>query len=136
MSSMKVINFRGGRGRFRVPESWIEEREDEATDVFYQMGFDTGVFRVAVFNCGARGNGELPTAYEVVQSRAAKLDGNATALPNGNGLLSYASEMVEQGKEIVQYFWDLAHVILPDRCRVAMFCYTVLKSQVEDPAIQ
>ncbi|MGH9838754.1 MAG: hypothetical protein ACREEM_08220 [Blastocatellia bacterium] len=136
MSSMKVVEYKGGLVRFRIPEQWIEEREDDDTRVFYQMGFDTGVFRVAVFSYAPPFPRELPTAYQLVRSRAAKLGGTAAELPNGNGLLHYVSEMVEEGKEITQYFWDLANVIPPDRCRIAMFCYTVLKSQIGEPAIK
>lgn len=136
MSAMKMIEYRGGLVKFRIPEPWIEEREEDGTGVFYQMGFDTGVFRVTVFSGTPRVPGDLPAAYELVQSRAAKLGGTAAELPNGNGLLRYVSEMVEEGKEIIQYFWDLAHVVPPDRCRIAMFCYTVLKSQIGEAGIQ
>jgi len=136
MSSMKVVEYRGGLVKFRIPEPWIEDREEDGTGVFYQMGFDTGVFRVAVLSYAPPFPRELPTAYQLVRSRAAKLGGTAAELPNGNGLLRYVSEMVEEGKEITQYFWDLANVVPPDRCRIAMFCYTVLKSQIDEPGIK
>jgi hypothetical protein len=135
MSLMKSIEYHGGLVKFRVPEHWIEAQEDEITTVLYQMGLDTGNLRVMVRVFPPPFPRELPSAYELVHSRAAKLDGTAEALPNGNAVLRYVAEMVEEGKEITQYFWDVAHIVPPERARVAMFCYTVLKSQVEDPAI-
>ena len=135
MSLMKSIDYRGGLVRFRIPQDWIEGREDDGSGVFYRLGFDTGVFRVALLTFPPPFPRELPSAYELVHSRAMKRGGTATALPNGNGLLRSVAELVEQGKEITQYYWDVANVVPPDHASVAMFSYTVLKSQVEERGI-
>jgi hypothetical protein len=132
---MKTIEYRGGLLSFRVPHHWIEEQEDDGSGVFYQMGLDTGVLRVAVLTFPPPFPSKLPSAYELVRSRAAKRGGTATELPNGNALLRYGYEYVEAGKEITQYYWDVANVVPPEHCLVAMFSYTVLKSQVEEPGI-
>ncbi len=132
---MKTIEYRDGLVSFRVPQHWIEGREDDGTGIFYQMGLDTGVLRVAVLTFPPPFPRKLPSAFEFISSRAVKRGWTATELPNGNALLRYVYEYVEAGKEVTQYYWDVANIVPPDHCLVAMFCYSVLKSQIEEPGI-
>jgi hypothetical protein len=50
---LKVITYRGGLVRFRIPAAWREEYEDAGGGIFYAPGDDTGTLRISVLTMEA-----------------------------------------------------------------------------------
>ena len=68
---MKVINYRGGLIKFRIPQKWIEEYEDAGGGTFYEDHPESGTLRVNVLTIEAnQENDNIESTYEDIKSNS------------------------------------------------------------------
>jgi hypothetical protein len=131
---MKEIAYRGGVVRFRIPTDWREEYEPEGGGTFYSPDPNAGTLRLNVLT--ARSPKPLDPARPEDVLRAQGRPKPIELLPEGRALTSYKEETSEEGKSIVLYFWELAHVLPPNHAEIAIFSFTVRSEQVQDEAVK
>jgi hypothetical protein len=133
---MKEIIYRGGLVRFHVPSSWVEEYQPEGGGTFYEDRDDSGTLRLNVLTFASKepvtSNG-IPQLFKEMSLTHNSID--LRALPNGNVLLKYADRAVEEGEELLIYYWQLGNPVPPKHLRIADFSFTILASQSSDTEI-
>lgn len=135
---LKTINYRGGIVRFRIPENWVEEYEDAGGGTFYAPGDDTGTLRLSVLTMESpRGKAVDPiTAAEVLQEGVQKYGASVVPLRAGIALIQYDLPAVERGHSLNIRYWRVAQSLSPRHVRLAIFSYTLLADQFNDPTFQ
>jgi hypothetical protein len=123
---MKTIRYRGGVVTFRIPAYWTEEYQEEGGGVFYDEDNDTGTLRLNVLTFASKTPVTTRTAMSLLEPRREEYQGVLTDLGHGNALLRYTDVAEEGGKSIIIHYWQIADVVPPNHCRLAIFSYTVL----------
>ena len=132
MSHLKTIDYRGGIVRFRIPESWREEYQDEGGGIFYADDGQSGTLRLNVLTFEGP---SIPGREELLHSLK-RSGGVPEWLPSGNAVAHYSSVAEEDGASITVFFWELANGVAPRHLRVAVFSYTLETDEVESPEVQ
>lgn len=134
---MKTISYSGGLLKFRVPSTWLEEYDEVeggTVGAFYEDVEDSGTLELTVLTLEAAVGVDENTATEMLLELGEVDEADVERLPNGNAIAHYAEEGEDDGEGVFVFHWLLANVIPPAHGRIAAFTYTILSSQVEDPA--
>jgi hypothetical protein len=134
-SALKTINYRGGIVRFRIPANWVEEYEDAGGGTFYKPGDNTGTLRLKVM-AGTAPQGRLATAAylaEQLAGIAAKYGVVPVSLGESAVLIRYNMPGEERGQSLKIRTWRIFQALPPSTLRHAMFTYTLLAGQFEQP---
>jgi hypothetical protein len=130
---MKQIIYRGGLVKFRLPNSWIEEYEADGGGTFYEDKPNSGTLRLNVLSFKATDEKTSEIVSEAIAEQFQhSRHGQVDILPNGNVLQKYTETAVEDGEELLIYYWKLGSPIPPQTIRIALFSYTILSNQAED----
>jgi hypothetical protein len=131
MSSLKSISYRGGIARFEIPSSWKEEYEPAGGATFYEDKPDSGTLRLNVL--GFSSNGQQ-TGEEMIADVIAK--SGFRPLHRGLAMRRYVKISEEDGEQLSIHYWEIAVPIEGCGVRLAVFSYTTLASQANDPQTQ
>lgn len=130
MSSMKLINYRGGIARFYLPSSWVEEYDQEGRGTFYEDKPDASTFRISVMgimdDCGRP---------QTVDSVIAQISGaeSVERLPGGIAIAQSSELANENGNELLIYTWYIGVPLAPARFRIVIFTYSILAAHESEP---
>jgi hypothetical protein len=133
-SKLKMINYRGGVIRFRIPSDWLEEYEDAGGGTFYRPGGETGTLRVNVTT--GEGPPEKLLTVDDVAKLTASVSFGATPVHFGENavLLRYDMPEKERGRSLTIRCWGILQVLPPKNFRHVLFTYTLLADHFSDPA--
>lgn len=129
LTRLKKIVYRGGLITFLIPEQWAEEYVEDGGGIFYWDSEDSSTLRVNVLTFSAPDESAMIDVDLETKRKAANVNGNARKLDNGNALVFYDQESVEDGHEIILRYWEVYNVVASNNLRIAVFSYTLLKSQ-------
>jgi len=134
---MKVINYRGGIIRFRIPAHWEEEYEPDGGGTFYDASMeDTATLRVNVITIARPDGGSAESIEETMRNTTAPAGWSLRRLTNGNVLRHYLSDTEEAGVAITLVTWEVANPVPPGGVRLAVFTHTVLTSRMGETETQ
>ena len=135
MTSMKLINYRGGIARFHVPSSWVEEYDEKEGGTFFEDKPDSGTLRINVIGTKKpSGEDKIQTAYDLIKEMT---EANSVRhLPNGTALGHSVRSGKEDGEDLLLYTWYVGIRITSIHFRIIIFTYTILAAQESDPSIQ
>lgn len=130
---LKEISYRGGVLKFTIPANWVEEYEEAGGGTFYEESPRSGTLRVNLLTLLAP---ETQTAFDVEsETRRKALDrgGWAAPLNDGNALVCYDVESQENGDKLTIRYWEIYNPLVFPHLRIAIFSYTLLRSQLNEP---
>jgi hypothetical protein len=133
--NLKLITYRGGLVKFYAPNTWVEEYEPNGGGTFYENLPNSGTLRLNVltFEDKSENNNRTASGF-LANSDFAKL-GVITPLPDGNAMLTYQKDTVEETENLRIYFWQITNYVSNKLVRVAVFSYTILAGQESDSPI-
>src|SRR5262249_38298122 len=120
---MKTIRYRGGVVTFRGPAYWTEEYKEDGGGAFYDEDHETGTLRLNVLTFASNTPVTTRTAMSVLEPRREENQGELIDLGHGNALLRYTDETEEDGDPLTIHYWEIANVVPPNHCRLAIFSY-------------
>lgn len=133
---LKTITYRGGLVRFRIPANWIEEYEESGGGTFYEPGNDSGTLRLNILTF--KGPADKPIASQAAGDaplRESREKGvPVERLRESAALLRVDGECEEHGERLKIRYWRIAWVSPPMHFHMAIFSYTLLAWQFNDPA--
>jgi len=131
--NLKTINYRGGIVRFRIPDGWQEEYEDEGGGTFYAPGADTGTFRLYVTTFGAPPGKtlSLSDAPDFLLPFAEKYGVPIQSVRPGVAMIRYDLATSDRGQALKIRYWQVGQVLPPRNVRQALFSYTLLAKQFD-----
>ena len=133
---LKKIAYRGGIIDFSIPRTWIEEYGDEGGGVFYEDAEDSGTLRVNVMTFASNRNSEAIDVDVEAKTKAKENNGVAIILDDGNALVKYEKDALENGENLKITFWEVYNPVPQNHLRIAVFSYTLLSSQFDLPNFQ
>ncbi len=135
--TMKIIVYRGGVLKFRIPASWVEEYSDMDGGMFYEDGPDTGTLRVTVLTIEAPAASGKTLLEDVLEKvlRQRRISADKVHYVGQNAVVRFEEEAVENGTRIRIFYWLFVNPVLPRNARIVTFSYTVLASQAETPEV-
>ena len=135
-TDLKIINYRGGVVRFRIPTDWEEEYEEDGGGTFYQARSDSGTLRLNILTFEAPA--DTPVAHdaevEMLAPDATKFTTEVVRLRDGVAMIGYDEPSEERGERLMIRYWRILQVVPPDHVRIAVFSYALLNKQFTDPA--
>lgn len=133
---MKLVNYRGGIVKFRIPDTWEEEYEDEGGGTFYDDTDDSGILRLNILTFRSKSQLGANAAVESLQDEARSYSTEVEALPDQNSaIISYRQTSRDDGEDLVIYYWHIANIVPPYHCRIAIFSYCILAQREHEPAM-
>lgn len=133
----KTVVYRGGGVRFRIPAHWIEEYEHDGGGTFFEDGPDAGILRLNVLSFRSTGPGDTTSAYDFLSNyaRSAHPDVDVVLHADGSASMSYWKLHEEEGDEpdLAIRYWQVATRIPPSLMHMAVFSYTILQVQMNQP---
>ena len=135
MTALKIINYRGGIARFRVPSSWVEEYDPAGGGTFYEDGPDTGTLRINVMGFEKPEGGP---SSDTPQALLARLDGacEVQQRPDGVAIARSSRTALEKGVQLLIRTWQIGVQVTPKHFRLLVFTYTILAEKGHKPALQ
>jgi hypothetical protein len=132
---MKTIRYRGGVVCFRLPSSWEEEYEEEGGGTFFDEDVP-GELRLNVLTFKSSHPVDDDSPVDVLEMRVEKVGGEVTKLPDGNAFIHYVNDGEDEGgDDVTVWYWEVANAVPPEHLRLAVFSYTVLADNAEDPEV-
>jgi hypothetical protein len=126
---LKVINYRGGIVRFRIPSNWAEEYEPEGGGTFYENRPESGTLRLNVLGFDSTTTPADEMARSVFRNHTIEL------LPCGFPIRRYIKPAQEEGEALEIHRWEIAVPVSPHSLRLVMFAHTILAGQQSEPKI-
>jgi hypothetical protein len=126
---MKEIVYRGGLVTFAIPANWIEEYGDDGGGIFFEDYRDSGTLRLNVLTFESNEQSDNIDVDTLVKEKAKERGGIAIILDEGNALVRYDEQSIENGEQITLRYWSVYNPVPPNHVRVAVFSYTLLSSQ-------
>src|SRR5262245_36734912 len=128
MTKLKMIKYRGGIAEFAIPSHWHEEYEPEGGGTFYDDSPDSGTLRLNVLTCESKDTPEEQMAATAFR------DGTITTTTGGFPLRRKEKVVEEDSESLHVVSWEVAIPVPPKSLRLALFSYTILEKQMDDPA--
>jgi hypothetical protein len=131
---LKIIHYRGGVVRFRIPAHWLEEYEPEGGGTFYAPGDDTGTLRLNVTTLQAPDEKSWLAidAQAMLASDALRKGVPIQSLRPGVAMMRYDVSSREGSEDLIIRFWQLVQIVPPRHMRQCIFSYTLLASRKDD----
>lgn len=109
------------------------EHEEGGGGVYWNPDVDAGTLRLDLITFKRSGSIPKQSAVELLQSLSG--DGIVSELSHGNAVRVSTSSAEEDGSTIKQYYWELVNFVGQNHFRLAVFSYTILASQENDPVV-
>lgn len=132
--NLKTISYRGGVVTFQIPSTWIEEYEEQGGGTFYEDSPDSGTFRLNVMTFKTPQPSDQERAIEALQTGDWS-NKKISKLNNGNAISHYFQPSEEDGQRLLIVYWEIANPLPPEHVRLAVFSYTILETQKDDPKL-
>ncbi|MFS4494567.1 hypothetical protein [Maribacter sp. 2308TA10-17] len=124
---MKRVNYRGGLISFEIPNSWIEEYEENGGGTFYEDSPESGTLRVNVLTIKEKSSGE--SVNDLIKNSI----NSSTDIEMTNEYPSFKEDSIiesvcrtqENDIPITQYRFDCVHKTNQSDYLIAMFTWTV-----------
>jgi len=128
---MKTIVYRGGIVRFRIPEHWEEEYEEEGGGTFYDED-EPGTLRLNVITFEAEEN--VGASADAILGRRAKEYGvPVERLDGGDARIRYRQGPDPDADDATTtWFWEVLNVLPPRHGRIALFSFSVEAEHADD----
>ena len=135
MTSMKLINYRGGIARFHLPSSWIEEYEPAGGATFFEDKPDSGTLRINIMDVDRPKDGHsTKTAYDLI-SEISRTN-SAERLTSGVVIAHSTQTAIENQQKLLLHTWHVGVCVTPTHFRIIIFTYTILAVQESAPNVQ
>ena len=133
--SFKMISYRGGIARFKIPANWREEYETSGGAMFYEDLPNSGTLRVSVIGFQSD-KPNLPADFAFASLN--DLGGSRVVgrLPQGRAIARYDKCLTEEGRELLVRYWEIAVPVPPRRLRIVVFSFTIPSSRAAEQAVQ
>jgi hypothetical protein len=133
-AALKMINYRGGVVRFRIPSHWVEEYDDIEGGTFYDPG-KTCTLRLSIVLYSTPPDDLVApdAAAKALTPIAAQYGVQPVLREDGVAIARYDLPAKEQGHQLMIRFWTFGQALPPDHFRTASFSYTLLASEFEQP---
>jgi hypothetical protein len=128
MSALKTIQYRGGVAEFVIPAHWRAEYEPTGGGTFYEDAPESGTLRLSVLGFESK-----DTPAEQMAERAFR-DGVLERTLCGFPIQREERSVAENGETLHITRWNVAIPVPPRSLRLAIFSYTILLSQKDEPA--
>lgn len=138
ITRLKIINYRGGVIRFRIPASWAEEYEDAGGGTFYGPGDDTGTLRLNILTMEAPTKKAVnaDTAANVLKQESQEYGVPIVPLREGVAMIRYDLPAEERGQSLTIRYWRIAQSLPPKNVRMALFSYTLRTEQFKNSSVE
>ena len=134
MTRLDEVSIFDGKLTFLIPHDWVEGEEDDDKDTYlYRLpNTDSGWFRVSLITASA--NDPLLKLQELFKD-APLISRN---LSTGSLIEANQKFSVDQatGSPLQIYFWKVGNIVRPGLVREAVFSYTILRDQMQEPHVQ
>ncbi|MCI0551914.1 MAG: hypothetical protein L0287_13250 [Anaerolineae bacterium] len=134
-TNLKLITYRGGLVKFRVPITWIEEYESAGGGTFYENIPNSGTLRLNVLTFENTSEYNDKSTIDFLAKSTYAKRGVITSLQKGNAMLTYNEDSMEGTERLRIYYWQIANYVPPKHIRIAVFSYTILAGQESDPLV-
>jgi len=137
-SGMKAIIYRGGVVRFRIPEHWVEEYDEEGGGTFYDEDEEMGTLRINVLTLEATdtARAEDDKLLQLLETIERPEPGKIRRLANGNAILTYQDRSdLDEEEPTLAWCWFVAAPVPPRHARLAIFTHTVPADLADDEDI-
>ncbi|HET6644231.1 MAG TPA: hypothetical protein VFG65_01905 [Fimbriimonadales bacterium] len=132
MTDSQNVHYRHGQVRFRLPKSWIAEKEANGDGIFYDPKIEGGLLRLSVLTFDSPHHVSPQDAINLLASSGRNEGREILGLKNGNALVRYREEVEDEDGAMVLNFWEVAGPLLPDHLRLAVFSYAIPESRLTD----
>ena len=130
----KLIDYRNGIVRFRVPRHWREDYDPSGGATFYEDSPDSGTLRVHSLTFEAEAPLPDDVAFEAL-SRSAE-PGKVERLQNEMAIARSEKSAEDELGPIFVRSWQVAVPVPPNEVRIVVFSYTVGSDRLSDPLVQ
>jgi len=134
LTGMKIINYRGGVVRFRLPSRWLEEYDEEGGGRFHDPEVESGTLYLNVMTFQSEAPVSAEAARGMLQVRADNVGTEITSPDDGLEHLHYQAE--EEDGEFVVWYWEVADTVPPHHARMAIFAFSVEADLADDEEVQ
>ena len=132
----KEIIYRGGLVRFFIPDHWVEEYEEKGGGTFYDPDEETATLRLNVLSFISDSDVPPNNPLKLLRERSVKYSGLVEELPGNRYLLKYKKKVEENEESLVIYYWEVAKMLSVRDYDIAVFSFTILKSEDESGIFQ
>ena len=131
---LKTITYRGGVIMFCIPAAWKEEYQPEGGGTFYdERHAGSGTLRLNVITAKAPAGKFPPDGLSYFTAKPQSGDTRLSKTPRGDGMKFYRQDGEEAHQRLHVYTWEIVHCAPPDTLRIAIFTWTLLAAQSEEP---
>ena len=130
----RVFTF-GDQLSFLIPHEWVEADEEPDHYLYHAPNVHPGWLRVSLITLKGPGKATRDRLVELLTERAREEQGTLYE-SRDNIVVAWEEISSEAGDEICNYWWAVAHSAGTDLAREALFSYTVLLEQRQEPANQ
>jgi hypothetical protein len=116
---------------FLVPHEWTEEFETDHY-LYQASNTDSGWLRVSLITLTNPGRCSKEQLSKLLNERAQEKVGELYE-SGENIVVAWKHLSEESGSPICNYWWAVGHSFGPNLAREALFSYTILREQSEDP---
>ena len=120
----------GDQLSFLIPHEWIEAPDEGGNYLYHAPDTDSGWLRASLLSLRNISREQL---HQLLKRRADKRVGSLYE-SGDNIVISWEQLSVEDGIPICNYWWAVVHYHGPNLSHEALFSYTILRKQHEDPA--
>jgi hypothetical protein len=125
----KTVVYKGGIITFSIPNAWLEEYPPTGGATFYEDREDSGTFRLNVLKFQSDGPSEQ-MIQDLIRKQGYK------QLREDLAIRSETKSILEDSEMLEIYTWNVAIPVPPSSIRLAVFSYTVLKTQSTERSVQ
>jgi len=126
-----MISHCNGPLEFELPDDWTAEPDKEWGFIYYRKGDDDSALRVNVI-IGKKSDATASEFYKTITDEQNKHPNSQLTYSNQRPILFHEKELIEDGCELKQYFWQTGNFIPPNCGQMATFSYTILRHRESD----
>src|SRR5207248_10310708 len=134
MTILDEVSIFDGKLTFLIPHEWVEVQEDgdEETYLYQLPEVESGWFRVSLITVSSQ---EPKLKLQEIFKDAPLISRN---LSTGSLIEANQKFSVDQatGSPLQIYFWKVGNIVRPGLVREAVFSYTILRDQMQEPHVQ
>lgn len=125
------VSVFGDKLRFLIPHEWEEKDDGADLHMYCAPNAKSGWFRVSLITIQ-----NVQDPPQRLREITAEWEAPSVDEETGNVIASWEKDSTEDGVPIHLYYWKVANAVPPDKVREAVFSYTVLTEDVNNPETQ